>query len=383
MSKKTTLIKFKVAQLCKGQEWFVYYYATNPVTQKLERKRIKLNWIKSKTERRRYALVLMDDINRRLYSGWNPFEEEINPRGYQQLLEILQGFLSLKERELRMDSMRSYRSFIKIIGEWLTITGKEKITCEGFKKRDAIDFMEWAYVKRNLSSRTFNNYKLFYTTLWNWLKENEYVSINAFEKISTKTSKGKNRVLIESETRDLIKNHLEATDYNFLVISMLVFHALIRPKEISHLKPSYFDLEKQAITLPGKITKNGQNRYPTISNSLLHYLKNWDFNGAGPDEYIFSQKLKLSNQFVPGNTNIDPREFTRRWGKMRKELKLDERMQLYSLRDSGIIQLIRNGVTLEEVMKQADHSSLEVTTIYVKHANLNSSEQIKTKSSNF
>jgi integrase len=58
-------------------------------------------------------------------------------------------------------------------------------------------------------------------------------------------------------------------------------------------------------------------------------------------------------------------------------------MKLYSLRDSGIIQMLQDGISPEEVMKQADHSSLEITTIYVKHANPSGSEQIKKKGSKF
>lgn len=58
-------------------------------------------------------------------------------------------------------------------------------------------------------------------------------------------------------------------------------------------------------------------------------------------------------------------------------------MKLYSLRDSGIVQLLQDGVSPEEVMKQAGHSSLEITTVYVKYANPGASEQIKNKASVF
>jgi len=58
-------------------------------------------------------------------------------------------------------------------------------------------------------------------------------------------------------------------------------------------------------------------------------------------------------------------------------------IQFYSLRDSGIIQLLKDGISPKEVMELADHSSLEVTNKYVKKARVEASEVIKRKSSGF
>ena len=377
MSKNSTLIKFKLAQLCKGKEWFISYYVINPATEKLHRKKVKLNHIKSLVERKRYADFLIRELNLKLYQGWNPFLEDINPRGYKILLEVLENFLAVKKRELRKDSIRSYQSYIEILKVWLIKEGKEKITCEGFKKIDAVEFLEWAYSFRNLSARTFNNYRLFFSTLWNWLKEHQYVTLNYFEKIAKKTTTGKERIIIDAETRELIKDHLEKYDYNFLIVSMLVFHALIRPKEICNLKPSNFQLKNQIIKIPAEVAKNKHERVVTISNTLLKFLARWNFNGAKNNEYIFGTNI------LPGAVPLDARRLTKKWDKLREDLALDSKMKLYSLRDSGIIQMLQDGISPEEVMKQADHSSLDITTVYVRHANPSGSEQIKNKSTNF
>ena len=52
-------------------------------------------------------------------------------------------------------------------------------------------------------------------------------------------------------------------------------------------------------------------------------------------------------------------------------------MQFYSLRDSGITAMQRTGVLADQVRGQADHSSLEITSIYTKHANGKASEDSK------
>lgn len=51
------------------------------------------------------------------------------------------------------------------------------------------------------------------------------------------------------------------------------------------------------------------------------------------------------------------------WIKIRKKLNLPEEMQLYSLRDTGIFDMLKSGIDDLSVMQHADHHSLEMTTI--------------------
>ena len=50
-----SLVQYKEAILHEGKEWFVYYYAMDPATKELKRKKIKLNHIKGIKERRAAA----------------------------------------------------------------------------------------------------------------------------------------------------------------------------------------------------------------------------------------------------------------------------------------------------------------------------------------
>jgi len=43
-------------------------------------------------------------------------------------------------------------------------------------------------------------------------------------------------------------------------------------------------------------------------------------------------------------------------------------MQLYSFRDTGIYEMLKSGIDNLTVMQHADHSSLDITTIYANHA---------------
>ncbi len=377
MSKNQNLISFRPAQLHIGKECFVYYYVQNPATEKLERKKIKLNRIKTIAERRKFAVQVIQELNKKLYGGWNPFLEESAPRGFTPLVQVIEIFFKSKERELRKDSLRSYRSFLDIFVNWMQTTNREKIFSAKFDKLDALEFMEFLFEKKNLSNKTWNNYRRFFSVLSNWMVEHKYAAVNYFFDIRKRNEAAKGRVVIDHEIRMKIIDYLVDMDYRFLMVCLMVFHSLIRPKEIANLRPMDFNFEQQTIMISGSFSKNHNDRVSTIPNSLLPYLKKWDFNGAASNQYIFGEWM------LPGTKPVDARRFTQLWDKLRKDLKLPAEMKLYSLRDSGIIQMLNDGISIEEVRKQADHSSLDMTTVYTKHANPNGSEQIKSRGTGF
>ena len=69
-----------------------------------------------------------------------------------------------------------------------------------------------------------------------------------------------------------------------------------------------------------------------------------------------------------GTKPIGEARFRKDWDKMRKALKLPKEMQLYSLRDTGINNLLKSGVDPLTVMQHADHHDLSMTTRYANHA---------------
>jgi integrase len=68
---------------------------------------------------------------------------------------------------------------------------------------------------------------------------------------------------------------------------------------------------------------------------------------------------------------------------MRLRLDLPKEYQLYSLRDTGIVDLLRQNTPVNDVMLQAGHSSLDMTTVYIKHFLPQGIENIKNKKQDF
>lgn len=380
-NQKQNFLDFIPAQLSKGKEWVVYYYVVNPYSEsdKLVRKRKKCNFIKSLAERKKYADRLVREINAKLYAGWNPFTESEAPKSFNEIGDCLNLYLKSKIREkLSPDTIRTYKSKIKSLLEWLEENGKESEFVLNFTKSDALAYMNYLFDEKGVKNITFNKTLKWCRSLFNWLIENEYAKENHFATIKTKQSEEKERLVIPRIDREKIRMYFEENDSNYFLICLLVFGSLLRPKEITFLKPGFFDLKNQIIKLPAYATKNNKSRIATIPDATIHYFTDFfSQNNIPGDWFLFDYHCNPS----PKQTNA--KYYSRHWSKLRKELGFPMEYKLYGLRDSGIIDLLQNGVSPEEVMKLADHSSLEITSIYVKQANPMGSTQVKRRSNGF
>jgi len=360
--------------------WYVSYHVRNPQTGKLHRKTIKINRIESLTERRKFGQKLVLEINEKLRSGWNPFIEQEAPRGFTKLIDALNIYIRAKEKELkRHDSIRTYRSHAAVLENYIiNVLKKPDIPIISFDALEVKGYTDYLYNVRNVGGRTFNNYKTFAITFWNWFVENLYCKVNPFLAVRNKMEEPKFRKIIDTETRKLIKQYLtEKQEYEYLTIIFLCFHGLIRPGEICQLVPEYFHLDKKTMFLPAKITKDKDDRIVSLSDELIQLLKKLNINEIPKNYFVFSE------QFKPGKVLKTSRDIGRRWSKLRKELNLPAEYQFYSLKDSGIVQKLQDGINPLDIRNQAGHSSLEQTNQYAKYANPEGSEGIKNRSSEF
>jgi site-specific recombinase XerD len=75
--------------------------------------------------------------------------------------------------------------------------------------------------------------------------------------------------------------------------------------------------------------------------------------------------------------------YRKTWAKMREDCKLPDTMQLYSLRDTGIISLFDNGADANTVKGAADHHDLNITSIYCDHVDEGLVEKVRKHSAKF
>lgn len=379
-----SLLKFLPPRLSEGKEWYVYYYVIHPLSGKLSRVRIKINRVKGIHNRRVFARRLIHEINIKLVNGWNPFIEKEAPKAFHHLFAALDTYLNVREREAEANSFRTYKSYVKALKDFLIRNGyTEKMYVNQFDK--AISTKIMLQIKQNpkQSFRTYNNYLQGFTTIFNWLKEFGYVSDNPFEnikKIPKKLIKKTRRTLTENERKQL-RDFLTLENKNYFVMCLLCYYCFLRPKEISLLRIKDIDVENQLVYVSEDIAKNDHSSIRTIPNAMISYVKDLDLNQSS-DYYLFS--FDKAQKFVPGIKIAEGREIARYWSDVvRRRLNWPMELQFYSLKDTGITNMLADGIAPNFVQGQADHSSLDMTSIYAAKRTTVSQEQIKNNSAAF
>lgn len=351
-------IDFKPAQLVETKkETYVAYYAKNPFTDNLERKRIRLNYIQSKQERRKYGQLLAVEINSKLYQGWNPFTDDPKAKKVVTLRKSVDEFLCDKLKTIRDDSARSYKSMSKMLLEWTERNGMDKKPCVSFNNAIAARFMRDMESEKGLSAKTYNNYLRFYSTLFLWFAKKGYAADNPFASIDHKRVDGKNRDVIPPDVRAKIARYFtENNMYEYLIVMQLCFRLFIRPKEALMLTIGDVDFANGFIIIPPHVAKNHQERVLAVPDEIMSYLRT--LYGMDERMYIFSDNYK------PGYVLKTTRDTGRTWSRMREKLKLPASYQFYSLKDTGITEMLEAGVPAKYVKELADHHSLEMTERY-------------------
>lgn len=378
------LLKFLPPRLCEGKEWYVSYYAIYPASGKLRRVRIKINRIKGISARRQFARKLINDINTKLVNGWNPFIEREAPKSFHEFFSALDTYLAVRKREAEYNSYRTYKSYVKFLKEWLLQHQySDKMYTSQFNHSVATQVMLSIKQNQKLSFRTYNNYLQGLNAIFNWMKEFGYVSENPFEKIKKipgRLIKKTRRTLTEKERRDL-KMFLQNENNNYFVMCLLCYYCFLRPKEISLLKVSDIDIDNQLVYISEDIAKNDNRSWRTIPDVMMSYVKKLDL-GHPKDYYLFS--MDAHQKFNPGLKRAEGREIARYWNDViRKKLNFPMEIQFYSLKDTGITNMLADGVAANFVQGQADHSSLKMTSIYAVKRNTQAQEQIRKVTSDF
>ncbi len=359
-------IDYTPPKLTIGKDWYISYYVKSPETNKLKRIRIKLNHIKPITERKKAAKSIIAALTEKLALGWNPFVESVAVNAYTKLYTALDHFLTIKEKETESNSIRSYKSFIKTFRKWLDDNSFTKESfCPSFQEVHAMRFSQELELNQKISARTYNNYIAFFVLLFNWLLEKGYVANNPFINIKKKRKKDtakKRRILSDSELYSLF-HYLKTANKEYLVICILCYSCFLRPKEIALLKCSDIDIDNQLIHIRKDVAKNDNDSYRTIPNEALEYLKVLEF--SQPEDYLFSHNQGYN--FKSGKNPLCSRKIAKYWQNIiRSKLNFPMDIQFYSLKDTGITNMSDLAkIPLNIVRKQADHSDLSMTAIYL------------------
>lgn len=229
-----------------------------------------------------------------------------------------------------------------------------------------------------ISPRTYNNYLRFFRNLGNWMIQYNYISENPFSQIRKKErrlTRKVRRTLTDAEKRQLFDFLVARKRYDYLAMCLLCYYCLMRDKEILSLRVRDISIKEQLVRVGEDIAKNDHASWRTIPDEMVPWLLKLDLCAPG-DCYLFSPGKDYT--FIPGTERACERRIGRYWSDViRPALGWGLDLQFYSLKDTGITDMATAGVPLNLVKEQADHSSLEMTGIYMGDSGGKAHESIK------
>lgn len=372
---KNLLVDFLPAVLknTPSEGYLIEYHYRNPISNTLVRKRSYVNRVvnsyKRKSDGIRHAQRIAMELNEKLRTGWIPIFNTDDQRLYTPILQMRDTYLKEKEKELRHATFIAYSSLTKKFNDWLTATRNDKLVTGAFKKSHAVRFMDSQY-ESDISNRYYNNILKAMRAYFSWAVEHCYIIENPFISIKTKRDDPKKRILIDEKSRKKIAEYLQERNPQFLIVCQLVYNSAMRPKEIANIQLKDLNLAKRHIVVHEDNAKNGKARCATITADVIEYLR--QFENLPGDYFLFG----MNKELMPEEKRCALSKFRKLWDKMRSILKLPQEMQLYSLRDTGMIDLLHAGVDELSVQHHFDHSDLSIQARYTNHFDPNLNERI-------
>lgn len=356
--------------------WYVEFYAYDPLLQKQRRKRIKINRVKSIKSRRQYASGLIARLTQQLQLGWNPWIEQDceNMLPFKEVVDIYINNLNRqhKDKVYRDATYDNYMTMIHRLVEYNNQRIQPIYYLYQLDIRFCNDYLEYIYIQLELSAQYRNNCLAFLKMFCRWCIQKGYMQINPASEIPSISKKlcAKKRETIPATELKRIKEYLYENDKYFLLSCYLLYYCCIRPTEQMRLRIQDINKEESTITVHSEISKNKNTQSVTIPHKVMLLINELGILAEPKEYYLFSSAL------VPGNKNVSRRMLGKHWEKMKRELKLKDEYQLYSLKDSGITDMLKKRVSNIAVRDQARHSSLSITNIYARAINKSANEEI-------
>lgn len=348
---------------------YIEFYAFDPATGKLRRKKIKLNHIKSARQRREYAKGLMRRISEFLAAGWNPWLHASASNDLHTFREAIDHYerhidKMFADGNYRRETYDGYKSNVKILRLYNAQRPVPITYTYQFDRRFCQAFLDHIFIDRKASAQTRNNYLNFLRVLSGWMLERCYTSVRATDGITPipKRLIQKQRTVIPSDVVHQINEYLRDNDPHFLLACLMLYYCMIRPVEMTRLRIADISLQESTITIHADASKNHQTQAVTLPRRVLHYMLELHIFDHPQSHFIFS-----TNGLRPGTEPATTRIFRGHWEKLRKPLRLRPEWKFYSLKDTGITEMLDAGQTSIAVRDQARHSSLAITEVYTRH----------------
>ena len=267
------------------------------------------------------------------------------------------------QHSMREESVTSYLSYQRVMMRWVAEHRRNVHYAYQFDKRLVDAFLDYIYLDKDNSIQTRNNYLSWIKTFSKWLQQKSMIDGDPTSGIPNlkKKDKTKNRDVIPDEVLSQISTYLKENNRHYLLACYLLHYVFVRPHELALLKIQDFSLSKKTLYIHWDVAKNWNDAVVTLPVHVIDLMIELDIFKSPGNYYLFS------DNFRPGPSFKSEKCFRDFWTrKLRKNLGFSDRYKFYSLKDTGITNMLRANTDVLSVRDQARHSSIQTTNMYLK-----------------
>lgn len=366
------VLKFTFPKLHTGPKWYVDFYAYDPATDTMRRKKFHLDNIGKITERRKRANEMIESLTKLLRSGWSPWINAETNRSYTLLEDALEKYEAYVERMPKYKTRKAYTSRLNIFRKYNASRLLPIRYVYQFDTAFVSDFLDYIFLDRETNARTRNNYRQWCQSLGAFFMEKQYLKSNPAEVIKDIAETGKKRQpLTVAMLKELEDRFKEAEPY-FYLACMMEYYTFIRPEELSHIKLEDISVKEQSVYISSAVSKNKRDGKVGLNDKIVKIMIALNVLTLPSNYYLFGPKVSR-----PCETRGDSEMFRRKWNKLvRKGLGWDDCYQFYSLKDSGLRDLA-NAEGIVIARDQARHTDVSTTNKYLQGRDKPVHEEVK------
>lgn len=352
-----------------GREQYISFQAFDPLTGKMKRKKIMLGRMhlahgRPTREQKRRVTDIIRRLTEKLEAGWNPWVEAGTALEYTEVKEVMLRYRDYLHRLVRDDDMReeslaSYLSYARVLHEWMR--ERHLVYVYQLQREQVGAFLDYVFIERNNTLQTRNNYLAWLKTFARWLLQRCYLREDptAGMQAVQRRSKKKNRSVISDGDLRRLHDWLERENRHYLLACQMLHYMFIRPHEMSYIRIQDIHPARQTLTLHGENTKNRNDATVTLPARVVRLMVELGVFDAPGHWYLFGEG------FRPGAERKSEKQFRDYWTRVvRRELGFPEQYKFYSLKDTGITNMLRANKDVLSVRDQARHSSILITDTY-------------------
>lgn len=355
---------WKTSKASTKIKWFIAFrfYDPNYLSEYPKGKQVHIKGMNSTTvlsERRKITQNIYDELMRMLtLEGYNPItrdaiqmieelDEITTVSQHTPFVKALQ--FALSKRRISQKVFIDENSILKYTTLAATALNYANVPIYNISILHITQILEQLWkTNPNFSNYRYNKYVKCYISFYKILIPYGAVTGNIPKSIERLVETKRIRETLTNEERKTVSDYLFSNNRPFWNFVQIFFHSGGRESELVRLKGSDVNLSTQRYKCIIQKGKQKREAYRTIKNVALPFWKE-QMKNCGKNDFVFSKNL------LPGPTQIDPSQISRRWKRHVKD-KIGITADLYSLKHSNASETV-DLLSDEDAAAQMGHTS--------------------------